>query len=451
MDRNINRYLALWAKQSEFKPLIVRGARQVGKTFSVIQFARETFQNLIYVNLDRTQDRALFREVRTATSLIKDLSVAFQSQITPGKTLVFIDEIQNSPSAMTQLRFLYEESPDLHVVAAGSLLEVKLGQKQFTIPVGRVQYCYLHPVTFDEFLNARNYRQSMTIVEEVTATQELSAVVHETLNRQFREYLLIGGMPEIVEHYCNHQNVIALEDLYESLITGFRDDIHKYTSPSRADALEFVLENAPKYVGTNIRYEKFAQGNYRSREISEAFRLLEKAQLVALVRPTSATSPPITLRTRAMPKLMFLDVGLVNYVAKITSEFASTTDIHAFYRGQIAEQIVGQSLMALSLQSRTPLAFWNRNKAGSSAEIDFVVPFQGHLIPIEVKSGASGRLRSLHQFIDRCNHSLAVRVHSGPLALEHHKTLKGTSFQLLSIPFYLIHRIESLLQSVGSW
>ena len=449
MNRNINRYLESWAQQDQRKPLVIRGARQVGKTFAVLRFAHNKFENVIYVNLDRARDRELFREVRSAEVFLRDLSIAFQSQISTGKTLLFIDEIQNTPSAMAQLRFLYEESPQLHVVAAGSLLEVKLGQKQFSIPVGRVQYCYLFPVTFDEFVQAIPYPQSSEAIEEATETLQLSAVAHKTLNQQFREYLLIGGMPEVVEHYRNHRDAVALGEIYESLFTGFRDDIYKYAGQSRAVVLEFALENAPKYIGTNIRYEKFAQGSYRSREISAAFQLLEKAQLVSLVRPTSVISPPVTVRTRAMPKLIFLDVGIVNYVAQVASVFTSDCDVHALFHGQIAKQIVGQSLAALSLRNRTPLAFWNRNKAGSSAEIDFVLPFHGYLIPIEVKSGAAGRLRSLHQFVDRCTHSLAVRVYSGPIRLEHHTTVQGTPFTLLSVPFYLVHKIPELLSTVA--
>jgi predicted AAA+ superfamily ATPase len=448
LKRNIYKYLLAWKEDKSKKPLLVRGARQIGKTFIVEAFGKEHYEKVFSLNLERYEDQELFRKIKPADEFLRDLSIKFQTEIVPGKSLIFIDEIQNSPEAMTQLRFFYEERPEFHVIAAGSLLEVALEQKRISIPVGRVQYCYMFPMTFEEFLPAMGYSQSLDYLNQITLSGNISENIHGMIAKQYREYLLIGGMPEIVSTYSAKRSYASLETKYETLIRGFRDDIHKYGTKAQMRYLEHVFDRAPLHVGSNVTYKKFSGSEFKSTEISNAFSLLEKALILTRIRATTSFALPVIFNQRISPKLLFLDVGLVNYRAGIGSEYSLTNNISDIFRGQIAEQIVGQSLLSLSAEKQIELGFWTRNKAGSNAEIDFILPMDGQLFPIEVKTGASGRLRSLHQFFKYSKSNVAIRVYSGPLLTESLKTPEGVPFQLISLPFYLLGQLPRLLKKI---
>ena len=345
LNRNIFNELLKWTKLDKRKPLVVRGARQVGKTFAIKSFAHQNFSNSIYLNLEKAADRQLFSEVRDCSSLIRDIEVISKQKIQAGQTLLFIDEIQNSKNAMNQLRYFYEEMPELHVIAAGSLLEIMLEQKKLTIPVGRVEYKYMYPLRFDEFLLAIDENSYYHYLNEID-NFEASSSIHNSLLRKFQEYLLVGGMPEAVAKHSFDTSLSDLDPIYESLMTGFRDDIHKYTSTSKALYLAHVLENVPKFVGLNIKYEKFADSSYKGNDISMAFLALEKAMLVNRVRASTSLKLPLNLNSRISPKVLFLDVGLVNYITGNRQEFLENKAIEDVYRGQIAEQVVGQTLIS---------------------------------------------------------------------------------------------------------
>lgn len=447
-NRNVDRYLQQWAAKSHRKPLVMRGARQVGKTFAIKNFAQSCFDDLVYLNLEKDKERLLFSEMTSISQLMTAIELHVQRKIIPGKTLLFIDEIQTSALAMTQLRYLYEEMPKLHVIAAGSLLEVVTKDKAFSFPVGRVEFCYLPPVRFDEFMNALGYQQSVAFLSERKLYDTIPQNIHDTLSRQFQEYVAIGGMPEAVQIYRQSKSPLDVVPIFESLITGFQDDVFKYSTTAKAPYFRHVIEHAPRYAGKAVTYEKFAGAPYRSREMSEAFSVLEKAFLLQRVYPSSALAPPIENNYRRQPKLLFLDVGLVCHALRASQAVFSATELIDAFQGQIAEQLVGQSLLSLSFHQRTGLSYWLRDKKGASAEIDFVLPYKDVIVPIEVKSGSSGKLRSLWEFIERSTLSFGVRIYSGPLQIDAVKTRSGKPFQLISIPFYLMHRIEDFLEEI---
>ena len=276
--------------------------------------------------------------------------------------------------------------PKLHVIAAGSLLEVTTQRQGFSFPVGRVEFCYLGPVRFDEFLGAMGFEQSVTYLQERTLFDDIPSSIHVTLIKQFQEYLVVGGMPEVVQQYITSPSVLDLERIYESLLTGFMDDVHKYSSPSKAPYLHHVIEHAPRYAGKAITYEKFAGSAYRSREMSEAFNTLEKALILHRSFPSASVTGSIEKNFRRQSKLLFLDVGLVCYKLSTAQALLSNQDIMNAAQGQIAEQVVGQTLLYRSYTQKPELAYWLRDKKGVSAEVDFLIPLADRLIPIEVKS-----------------------------------------------------------------
>jgi len=442
-NRDIINELKKWAAKPSRKPLILRGARQVGKTTAVDLFSKD-FDQYIYLNLEKEAQREIFERTYPFPDLLTTLFIFAQKQRSGGKTLIFIDEIQNSPKATALLRYFYEEANDLFVIAAGSLLESIMG-RNISFPVGRVEYMALRPCSFREFLSATNNHQLLEILEK----PEVPGFLHSQLITWFKKYATIGGMPGVLNLYSQNADITALEPVYNSLIHSYSDDIEKYAdSSAQVQYIRHIISYVFREAGTKITFEKFGNSSYRTREIKEAFVSLEKTMLVRLVYPCTSTELPLKPSLVRKPRLHVLDTGLVNHANKIMGELVFNEEISDAHRGLIAEHIVGQELLASSFSISNELHFWVREKTDSSAEVDFLYQYNSKLIPIEVKSGHIGKLRSLHQFMDIAPHKLAVRVWQGPYSVEKAKTIAGTEFTLLNLPFYLVHRIERELDKI---
>ncbi|MEA3358111.1 MAG: AAA family ATPase [Thermodesulfobacteriota bacterium] len=433
----ILQFLRTWSIKENRKPLILRGARQVGKTTAVQLFAL-SFDKFLYLNLEKSQDRALFENKYPIKELINAIFFYKNEPKTNGKILLFIDEIQNSPEAVAQLRYFYEDAKDLYVIAAGSLLESLIG-KHISFPVGRVEYMVVRPCTFEEFLLATNETQSLDILNSIP----LPEFAHDKLLHQFYQYTMIGGMPEVIQHYVDTNDILMLKPVYDSLVTSYMDDVEKY-APNRTlgNVIRHVILTSFYHAGSRIKFQGFGKSNYKSREIAETMRILEKAMLLYLVYPSIDISLPIQPDFKKSPKLQLLDTGLVNYVAGLQKQMFGTQSLTDVYEGKIAEHIVGQELLAQINTMLPGLHFWVREKKQSSAEVDFLYPYKDMVIPVEVKAGAAGRLRSIHQFIDRSLHPYAIRIYSGLLKIDREKTINQTPYLLLNLPFYLVGRIN---------
>ncbi|TET52033.1 MAG: DUF4143 domain-containing protein [Actinomycetota bacterium] len=439
-DRTIIKDLEKWANKTNRKPLVLRGARQVGKTTAVEIFSKQ-FDQYIYLNLEISSERKLFEMDYTIEELVRALFFEKNKKKSKGKTLIFIDEIQNSPKAVSMLRYFYESAKDYYVIAAGSLLE-SLIDRQISFPVGRVEYLYMKPLTFDEYIAAAGDNSLLEVLDQIPCPD----FAHEKLLKKFYQYTLIGGMPEIVDIYYKTQNIIELNTIYESLLRLYLDDVEKYArNNTLALVIRHALESSFYSAANRIRFEGFGRSRHRSREMSEALKTLEKAMLVYLMYPTTATSLPIEPDHRKSPRLHLIDTGLVNYFAGVQKELFGTQNLNSVYEGKIAEHIVGQELLGQSKTFANKVQFWVREKKQSNAQVDYVVPFDNYVIPIEVKAGKDGRLRSLHEFIDRTSHTYAVRVYSGRLKIDTIHTIKGKKFFLLNLPFYLIGKLDSYL------
>ena len=438
--RDALKYLINWSNNHNRKPLIIRGARQVGKTTLIHEFAKK-FEQYIYLNLEEPEDYNIFEKNRSFENLLTAIFFIKQKELNNKKTLIFIDEIQNSDIAIKQLRYFYEKAPYLYVIAAGSLLET-LMNKNISFPVGRVEYLLLQAFSFNEYLQAVDNKQVIDVFEQIP----FPAYAHDKLMELFNTYTLIGGMPGILKIYIENGDLVKLNSLYESLIISYLDDVEKYATNSKsAKIIRFVIKNAFTEAGNRIKFSGFANSNYKSREIAETISILEKTHLLKLIYPTTSTQLPIIPDKKKSPKLQMLDTGLINYFAGLQQEIFATDDIQKVYKGKIAEHIVAQELRTVFPSLLHDLHFWVREKKQSNAEVDFVIPFEGKVIPVEVKSGATGRLRSLHQFIDFATHNFAVRIYSGKFNIEKAKTLAGKEFYLLNLPFYLTSKIKKYL------
>lgn len=441
--RNLLNLLDKWKTIDNRKPLIIRGARQTGKTIVVQMFGR-SFSNYVYLNLDRDTDKQLFEKGSDLEDIIPAIELAKKRVLKGKDTLLFIDEIQNSQRALQLLRYFYEDYPDLHVIAAGSLLEAVMKREGFSFPVGRVSFLYLHPVTFDEFLSAVGEDGLLEHLKNVTLSSPPSAPIHDMALKLFHHYLLVGGMPEVVANYAQKRTFQPLARIKEELLVSFEEDIVKYSTTAEIKYVKHILRFAPDHVGERIKYENFANGGYKSREMKRAFDLLEYAMLITRVSGSPETAPPIRPNFNVAPKLLFLDSGLVAHKLGLTENELQVKDLNSLFRGTIAEQMVGQTFCSDEMETKVLPSFWYRNAPGSTAETDYLFQHNGKLIPVEVKSGKSGSLRSLHQFMLASPSDVAIRLYSGELC-EETVSLENKKYKLISIPLYLQWRMRKLL------
>lgn len=441
--RDILRELKKWAAKPNRKPLVMRGARQVGKTTAIEMFS-EDFDQYISLNLEKTSDREIFEKEYPFPDLLTTLFLFAGKKRTGGRTLVFIDEIQNSPKAVALLRYFYEDANDLYVITAGSLLESIMDRK-ISFPVGRVEYMAMRPCSFREFLFATNNHQLVEILEK----PEVPGFLHSQFLSWFKKYATIGGMPEVVNLYAQNADITSLDEVYNSLILSYSDDIEKYAaSAAQVQYIQHVITNVFQEGGSKVTFEKFGNSGYRSREIKEAFRMVEKTMLIKLVYPCTSAQLPISPSLTRKPRLHVVDTGLINHSLKIMGNLVFNDDISETHRGIIAEHIVGQELLASNYSISNELHFWTRAKTDATAEVDYILPYKSKLIPIEVKSGSIGKLRSLHQFMESATHTIAVRVYQGEYLVQKARTASGKEFTLLNLPFYLVHRIERELEKI---
>lgn len=440
--RNIISKLEAWKQDKKHKPLILRGARQVGKTTVVNEFGSQ-FDNYLYFNLERNENAKLFEMEIPLDDLVNMLYASVGKVKKEGTTLVFIDEIQNSPKTIALLRYFYEQRPDLYVIAAGSLLE-NLVDVKVSFPVGRVQYLALRPCSFSEFLGAIGKNNLLAVLSQKA---EYTVAFHEQLMHLFNQYTIVGGMPEAVQQYAETQDVIGIEDVYETLVQAYKDDSEKYVRGNKlTDVVRFILSYGWAFSGETITLGNFANSGYKSREVGEAFRLLEKAMLLELIYPVSSTQLPIIPETKRMPKLIWFDTGLVNYQAGIRKEIIGSTDMVDSWRGHIAEQITAQELLTLDDRVGQHRSFWA--KPNNGAEVDFIFAHNSKLYPIEVKSGTNAHLRSLQVFMDSSGVNIAIRIWSKSYSVDKVKTIHGKEFTLINLPFYLIGNLRSVLDAV---
>lgn len=439
--RNLLTELELWRRSSNRKPLIIRGARQVGKTTLVNEFGKQ-FKQYIYLNLERSQDSQIFTKNTEIRALISQIFFIKRMQLSDiSETLLFIDEIQELPEVVNLLRYFKEEVPELPVIAAGSMLETLLG-KNLTFPVGRVEYRVLRPVSFAEYLLAIDDK----ILLDAYFTTPIAPYAESELMKAFHTYSLLGGMPEIIQHYSKYKDITALEPIYDSLINSYLSDAEKYAkNEQQLQLIRFSIHQAMVQVGLRITFQRFGNSNYPSTSISEVLRALEKTHLLHIIYPTTGTTLPLEIDYKKSPRLHFLDTGLINYFNGLQIDIHGTKDLSSVYHGRIIEHLVGQEILSFQTLSLSKLHFWVRQKKQSDAELDFIYPYRGKLVPIEVKSGATGTLKSLQVFMDQSPLKIAIRYYAGSRRIDKMKTPNGKSFYLLSLPYFLSARIDSYL------
>lgn len=398
--RTIDKELSHWANEEERKPLLLRGARQVGKT-SAVRHLAEQFQYYAEVDFnERTDVHYLFEGIYTPQEICQILSVMLKVPITAGKTLLFFDEIQSCPKAINRLRYFYEKYPELHLIAAGSLLEFALEELP-SYGVGRIRSIFMYPFSFEEFLWATRNEALATMIDAASPYAPLPLPIHELALRQLRTFLTLGGMPDVVAHYCKDGNLLECQSILSELVLSFRDDFAKYRKRVPTSRIDAVFRSVAEQGLGKFVYNK-VDTEANTKQIKDALETLILAGLVHPVTHTAANGIPLGAETNEKYRRMLLcDTGLLQRLLNLNiSEVLSSNDLQVINRGAIAESFIGNELIkAASCYTPQPLYCWHREKAGSNAEVDYVVQAGTKIYPIEVKSGTKGSMQSLRIFL----------------------------------------------------
>ena len=451
MKRTRMAFLKDWLDSDDHKPLVIRGARQVGKTWLVRHLAESQKRQLIEVNFEKTPQHASLFLSNDPRQILLNLGALFNETIDLKKALLFLDEIQASPDMLAKLRWFAEELPELPVIAAGSLLEFTLEKHSFSMPVGRISYMHLEPLSFEEFLLANEKQILVDFLDSYQLTNTIPNAIHEQLMSYLKEYIIIGGMPAAVSVWIKKRSLQAVNQVHHDLIATYRDDIAKYKGRLATERLEEVMTATPSLLGEKFVYAKVNPA-VQAVATKHSLDLLCKAKICSRVNGCAANGVPLAAELQdKYLKVIFLDVGLCSASLGLTlNGLYPIEELTLINKGGIAEQVVGQILRTMLPHYIEPsLYYWHRDEKGSSAEIDYVIQHHNKVIPIEVKAGSTGSLKSLHLFMKLKQFPLAVRVNSDfpsmtNIQVQNHQ---GTliDYTLLSLPFYLLGQLHRLL------
>lgn len=416
-EREIDRYLSEWADETGRKPLLLRGARQVGKSSSVRHIG-ERFDTFVEINFEKEPEyKQVFQGNLVIERILSQLEAISGRIIEPGKTLLFLDEIQSCPEAIMSLRFFKEDMPNLHVIAAGSLLEFALADLP-TFGVGRIQSMFMYPMSFDEFLKANGATSLLKLRNQASFTEPLLDVLHNKLVEYLRTFLIIGGMPDVVSAWVEHHNYLKCQAIQDSLILSFEDDFAKYRKKVAPEFLRKVFQSVAMQSARKFVYSEV--GEYRSEEVKRALELLSMAGICIPVYKTSANGLPLGAESvNGARKMMVFDTGLLlrllhlsaGDITDLISLILNGDDMELVNKGAVAEVFVGLELLRYgSPACRGSEYYWSREAKNSIAEVDYVIPLRGQVTPIEVKSGVKGGMKSLWIFMREKKLSHGIRT-----------------------------------------
>jgi uncharacterized protein len=411
IERKVDVELLAWRKSSSRKPLLIRGARQVGKSTAVRNLSKQ-FDHFIEINFDEQPEyQNLFANTSDINDLLEQLAIITQTPIIEGKTLIFLDEIQASLPAISKLRYFYERKPNLHVIAAGSLLEFALSELP-SFGVGRVRSLFMYPFSFVEFLGALNEKPLVGLIGQSNSDKPLNAIFHEKLKMYFKKFLIIGGMPQVVQTYVENGDLLEVQRILDDLIIAIQADFVKYKRQIPPTSIKSVFDSVVKQVGNKFKYSNEFT-TLTSPVIKQVVDLLEMAGLVHRVTHSSSNGIPIGAETNPKKtKLLIFDTGIYQRILGLdVASLLLKDDIEVVNKGNIAELFVGLELMKSNdCYERSALYYWHREAKNSQAEVDYVIQNQETIVPIEVKAGTKGAMQSMFLFMEEKKSKRGVRL-----------------------------------------
>jgi len=452
MKRFASKQLDQWLKNSSRKPMIIRGARQVGKTWLVHDLASRHKKSLIELNFEKRPDFIdLFTENEPEKILV-NIEAEFDIHINLDESILFLDEIQAAPEIFSKLRWFKEDIPKLPVIAAGSLLEFTLNTFHFSMPVGRITYFYLEQMSFFEFILAhgKDALYKKLCLPDVYKKNKIPESLHKKCLNLYYEYCIVGGMPEVVKNWVQNKNIQECIKIQQDIISTYRDDFHKYAGKNDPRLLSKIFLSVAKQLGNKFVYTLVDQ-TYKVEAIKNAFNLLSHAKVCTKISHTSGNGLPLGAESNEkFFKTMMLDIGLVSAQLGLSSlKNIDLQNIILSNKGGLAEQFVGQQFRSAQSPMSEPQLFYWQKIGGGQAEIDYIIQYGNKIIPVEVKSGASGSMKSLHYFMYEKKLNLAVRLNVNmpeEMDIDVKTTQsKNVKYKLISLPIYLAERIYHIL------
>ena len=425
----------------------------MGKTWLVRELAARSGRALLEVNLERDPSVARLFEASDPRRVFSSIEAWARRRASPSSALLFIDEVQAAPELLSKLRWFAEELPELPVVAAGSLLDFALADRAYSMPVGRIGYQYVEPMSFEEFLGAVGEGPLVEVIRTVGPGEKVPGPLHDRALQYLRDYLLVGGMPQVVETWRQTGSWLEVSRTQSDLLATYRDDFARYAGRVPPTRLDRVLLAVPRLLGRKFKYSA-VDADERAAALRQALELLEKARLCHRVRSTDATGLPLGAEVRARAfKVVLGDVGLVSALLGLAPQhLPAAREARFVTEGGLAEQLVGQALRTVGPGFRDPeLYYWASPRRGAQAELDYVVAHASSVVPIEVKAGRTGTLKSLHLFAARRGSALAVRFDAQQPSVTEvsANTTSGLArYRLLSLPLYLAGQVHRLIDGV---
>jgi len=440
--------------QPERKPLIIRGARQVGKSTLVRQLADDAAFALVELNFERNPELREAFMSKDPAGILTTVQLLTGQSVVAGETLLFLDEIQAAPEALAALRYFYEEMPRLHVVAAGSLLEFTLAEARFSMPVGRVEYMYLGPLQFEDFLGAMQEPALASWLQKVSLADlrsiHMARAVHDRYMELLRQYWVVGGLPEAVANFAADRDFTKVGRVHQSIVATYRDDFGKYSHGALKNRVQLVFDKLPSLVGRKFKYSQVSH-EHRAAELAAALQQLCMARVAYKVHHTSANGVPLGAEADERNfKALYMDVGLMCSALHLSLLDLRREELSLINDGAVAEQFIGQHLLYGCAWYETPnLYYWMREVKNAAAEVDYVIAQGPNIVPIEIKAGKTGTLKSLHRFLLEKQRSFGLRFNGDIPSLTHGSTQMADKtrleFELLSLPLYMVAQARRLI------
>lgn len=433
LERKIDSELEIWKQLPIRKPLMIRGARQVGKSSAVKNLATK-FKYFVEINFDENPSySAIFEKDLDPISICEQLSVITNTPIVAGETLLFFDEVQSCIPAISSLRYFYEKMPHLHLIAAGSLLEFALSEIP-SFGVGRVRSIFMYPLSFEEFLLANKENGLLEVLNNATTQKGLSEIVHQKIKTYLKKFLIIGGMPEAVKSYISKGDMLETQRILDDLILSIQADFTKYKNRVNPARIREVFNAVVQQVGTKFSYS-YPNSTLSNVQIKEALTLLEMAGLVYSVTHSASNGIPIGAEINPKKrKILLFDTGIFQRILGLNiAQLLIEDDFNIINKGNIAELFVGLELIKnTSCYEQTHLHYWQRESKNSQAEVDYVIQKQDKIIPIEVKAGTKGAMQSMYLFLEEKKSDFGMR-----LSLENFSEMD----KIKIYPFYAVKNV----------
>jgi uncharacterized protein len=453
MYRKQEEYLKTWKDRANRRPLIVRGARQIGKTYLIRKFGKNEFRNIVEYNFDFEPEKAKIFNNTNIEDIINLIVMDKKVKIIPGKTLIFLDEIQAAPEIIAKLRYFYEQKAELHIIAAGSLLDFTLADHEYSMPVGRIEYLFMGPMTYSEFLIANNDTALLDYLKDYSVKQEFPESIHEKCLKYLRHFFFTGGMPSPISAYkTGDLDSVMFEK--KIILQTFLDDFSKYKKRVNTDRIKIVFNKVSQLIGQRIKYVNISP-HEKAKDLSLALNLLSMAKITHHIHHSSCNGIPLEAELdEKIFKIIFLDIGLVLSMLNLNLlNIESGDDVMLVNEGALAEQFIGQHLLFHQKPYEEPkLFFWNRAKKGATSELDYVIENQNVVVPVEVKAGKTGTLKSLQVFVSQKKPKIAVRFNTDRPSVIKTNTaipqIEKTEYSLLSLPLYMVNELPRILKGL---